>query len=179
VGAGTPGVLRRLRENGPIVLVPLAWAFVTAAHVDLVRTRTLLIAHVVMTVLLVGFAALSYRDMREGVLNVWWLVIAAGVPVTLCGLVGLAVPAIGRPLLPVAVVGWMVLPGVALWYTGRESPTTGATRLYLVAGACSLLGGAVYLGGLFVAGGLRALLAGLALAGAGQTAGIVHAVVRY
>lgn len=175
----TRAVFRRLRANGPALLVPAAWAVVIGAHVDLVATRTLLIAHVVMTVLLVGFAALSYGDMREGVLSVWWLVIAAGVPVTAAGLVGLAVPALERLFLVFAVSGWMLLPAVGLLETGREMTDDDPRTVYLSAGGLCLVGALVYLVGLFATGGQRALVAGLVLVGVGQTAGIVDAVVRY
>ena len=124
-------MFRRLRENGPVVLVPLAWGFVTAAHRDLVTTNTLLMAHVVMTVLLLAFAALSYTDMREGALYAWWLVIAAGIPFTLAGLGGLTVVSVAQPLLTTAIVGWMLLPAVGLLYTGwpvRHWRLNGAAR---------------------------------------------------
>ncbi|WP_276260200.1 hypothetical protein [Haloglomus litoreum] len=172
-------MLRRLRANGPALLVPAAWAVVIAAHVDLVATRTLLIAHGVMAVLLVGFAALSYREMREGILSVWWLVVAAGIPVTAAGLIGLVTPVLGQVFLPLAVGGWMLLPGVGLLETGREMAEDGPRNVYLAAGGLCLLGALVYFGGLFAAGGQRALVAGLVIVGVGQTAGIVDAVVRY
>jgi hypothetical protein len=172
-------MLRRLRANGPALLVPAAWAVVIGAHVDLVATRTLLIAHGVMTVLLVGFAALSYGDMREGVLSVWWLVVAAGVPVTAAGLVGLAVPALDRLFLVFTVSGWMLLPAVGLLETGREMTGDDPRTVYLAAAGLCLAGALVYLVGLFATGGQRALVAGLVLVGVGQTAGIVDAVVRY
>ena len=171
-------VLRRFRENGPALLVPAAWLVVIAAHVGRVTTRTLLIAHGVMTVLLVAFATLSYSDMRDGVLSVWWTVVAAGVPLTAAGLVGLAVPTCPMVGLVLAVGGWMVLPGVALAETGREMDATDAPYVYLAAGGLSLVGAAVYAAGLF-GGGSRALVADLALVGVGQTAGILDAVVRY
>ncbi|WP_254821165.1 hypothetical protein [Haloglomus halophilum] len=172
-------MFRRLRANGPAVLVPAAWAVVIGAHVGLVATRTLLVAHVVMTVLLVAFAALSYGEMREGLLSVWWLVVAAGVPVTTAGLLGLVVPVLGRVFLPLTVGGWMLLPGAALVETGREMADDGPRSVYLAAGGLCLGGALVYFGGLFGAGGQRALVAGLVLVGVGQTAGIIDAVVRY
>jgi hypothetical protein len=172
-------VFRSLRANGPALLVPAAWAVVIAAHVDLVTTRTLLVAHVVMAVLLVGFAALSYQEMREGILSVWWLVVAAGIPVTVAGIVGLGVPALEQVFLSLAVGGWMLLPAVGLLETGREMTEDGPRSVYLAAGGLCVAGAVVYFGGLFGAGGQRALVAGLVLVGVGQTAGIVDAVVRY
>ncbi len=115
----------------------------TAAHVELVTTRTLLVAHVVMAALLLAFAALSWSEMTDGALLAWRRVIAAGFLVTLAGTVGLATSAPAVPLLWVAVVRWMVLPAAGLLYTGRLVTTF--ARAYLVGGACSALGAVAYL----------------------------------
>lgn len=163
-------MLRRLRENGPVVLVPLAWSFVTAAHLGAVARRTLLIAHLVMATLLLAFAALSWTDMREGALLVWRRVIVVGFVFTVAGAAGLVLS--DRRLLWVAVVGWMLLPAAGLWDTGRRGARP--ARAYLAGGACSALGTVVYVLG---PNGSAATLAGLALVGIGQTAGIVAAVV--
>lgn len=166
-------MFRTLRANGPALLVPLAWAFVTAAHVELVTTRTLLVAHVVMAVLLLAFAALSWSEMTDGALLAWRRVIVVGFLVTLAGTVGLATSTPVVPLLWVAVVGWMVLPAAGLLYTGRLVTTF--PRVYLVGGACSALGAVAYLLAPVVVG-IPLTLAGLALVGVGQTAGILAAV---
>ena len=164
-------MLRRLRENGPVVLVPLAWSFVTAAHLDAVPTRTLLIAHVVMATLLLAFAALSWTDMRSGALLVWRRIILAGFVFTVAGAAGLVLSS--ERLLWTAVVGWMLLPAAGLWDTGRRGARP--ARAYSLGGACSALGAVAYVLGPLV--GSAATLAGLALVGVGQTAGIVAAVV--
>jgi hypothetical protein len=163
-------MLRRLRENGPVVLVPLAWSFVTAAHLGVVARRTLLVAHLVMATLLVAFAALSWTDMRAGALLVWRRVIVVGFFFTVAGAVGLVLA--DRRLLWVAVIGWMLLPAVGLWDTGRRGARP--ARAYLAGGALSALGTVVYVVG---PNGSAATLAGLALVGVGQTVGIVAAVV--
>jgi hypothetical protein len=163
-------MLRRLRENGPVVLVPLAWTFVTVAHLGAVARRTILIAHLVMATLLLAFAALSWVDMRDGALLVWRRVIVVGFVLTVAGAVGLVLP--DPRLLWVAVVGWMLLPAAGLWDTGRRGARP--ARAYYVGGACSALGAVVYVVG---PNGSAATLAGLALVGIGQTAGIVAAVV--
>ncbi len=98
-------MLRRLRETGPVVLVPVAWLFALLAHVGTLATRTVLLAHVVMAVLLIGFLVLSWTEMTEGVLRVWRTVILVGVPVTLSGVAGLLVRPGGTVLLAVALVG--------------------------------------------------------------------------
>mgnify|MGYP000135606172 FL=1 len=164
-------MLRRLRENGPAGLVPLAWTFVTAAHLDVVTRRTLLIAHVVMATLLFAFAALSRADMREGALLVWWRLVVAGLVPTAAGAVGLVVSS--EPLLWTAVVGWMLLPAAGLWDTGRRGASP--ARVYLWSGALAGLGALTYLLG--PVAGATATVAGLVLVGVGQTAGILVAVV--
>ena len=164
-------MLRRLRANGPVVLVPLAWAFVTAAHLDFVARRTLLAAHVVMAALLLAFVALSWRDMRDGALRVWRRIIVAGFVFTVTGAVGLVWSS--PRLLWTAVVGWMLLPAAGLWDTGRRGARP--VRVYRVGGVLSALGAVVY--ALGPALGTAATFTGLAFAGFGQTAGIVAAVV--
>jgi hypothetical protein len=180
-------MLRRLRENGPGLLVPLAWTFVTAAHLDLVATRTLLIAHVVMDVLLLAFAVLSYDDMREGVLRVWLAVIVVGLVITVAGTasffftepLSVTQPAMRSTLQTLAVAGWMFVPAVALVYTGLETPAGEAGWVYTAGGGLSLLGLLVYLGSLTTTGSTTVLIAGLTLVNVGQTAGILNAVYQY
>jgi len=164
-------MLRRLRANGPVVLVPLAWTFVTAAHLGAVARRTLLIAHVVMSTLLVAFAVLSWTDMHSGALLVWRRIVLAGFVLTVSGAVGLVLSS--ERLLWTAVVGWMLLPAAGLWDTGRRGARP--VRVYRVGGVLSALGAVVY--ALGPALGTAATFTGLAFAGFGQTAGIVAAVV--
>jgi len=169
-------MLRRLRENGPVVLVPLAWTFATAAHLDLLASRTVLIAHLVMDTLIAIFTVLSWREMTDGVLLVWRRVLVAGLGITLAGTAALlATPPIG-PLLSATVVGWMLVPAAGLVATGRLVDRH--PRAYTVGGALSGLGALAYVGG--VSGAVAALtLAGLTLTNVGQTAGIVAAVYDY
>lgn len=171
-------MLRRLRETGPVVLVPLAWAFATAAHLELLATRTVLIGHGVMDVLLFGFALLSYRDMRtEPVLRAWLAVIVAGFGVTLVGTYALATG--GDPTLAAfTVFGWMLIPALALLYTGQALPGAERAWAYTLGGVLSGLGALLFLAGVVVPAEV-AVLAALALVGVGQTLGIVVAVVEY
>lgn len=166
-----PDVFRRARELGPALLVPLAWAVVAAAHVGVVSDRHLLIAHVVMSVLLAGFALTGRADMRSGALLGWWRLIAVGTLVTLVGTAGFLVETVETPLRAVALFGWMLLPAVGFLDTaGRVSDG----RVYAVGAVVCGLGAVSYLGGaaLSVDAGI---LAGLVLVGAGQTAAIIHA----
>lgn len=169
-------MFRRVRETAPAGLVPLAWTFAVVAHLGLVGERPVLIAHLVMDVLLVAFVALSWGDMAEGVLRAWRTVILVGIPVTLAGTAGLLGPSPNATLLAVSVVGWTLLPAPALWYTGRASSGSARTVNYAAA-ALSAVGAVVYLAGLLT--GLPWLVPGLVVVGAGQTAGIVDAVLRY
>jgi hypothetical protein len=168
-------MLRRLRENGPVVLVPAIWTVVTGAHVGAVSEHTLFVAHVVMSVLLVTFVALSWGDMESGVLRAWKLVILGGTVPALAGTAGLWASPNVTPLLRLAVVGWLLAPAPALVYTGRHVERH--PRVYLVGGVACVLGAIVYVAGTLT--GTGAGPAGLALAGAGQTAGIVAAVADY
>ncbi|WP_255198659.1 hypothetical protein [Halorarius litoreus] len=164
-------MLRRLRETGPVLLVPLAWTFATAAHLELLATRTVLIGHVVMAALLFAFAALSWQDMQaHPVLRAWLAVIVVGFGVTLVGAYALATGS-DPTLTGGTVLGWMLIPALALLYTGQVLPREERAWAYTVGGALSGLGAVVFLFG-------RPLVA-LALVGVGQTLGILVAVVKY
>jgi len=169
-------MFRRAREFGPALLVPFAWTVVTAAHLGVGSDHALFVAHVVMTVLLAGFAITGRADMQEGVLEVWWYVIVVGFVVTLCGLVGIRVETAGRFLQGVALVGWMLLPAVGFVYTGRR--VSDGAWIYLGGAAGCAVGVLLYAVGVVWSADV-ALLGGLALVGAGQTAGILDAALRY
>ena len=169
-------MLRQLRENGPVVLVPLAWTFATAAHMELLALRTVLIAHLVMLTIIAAFTALSWREMTEGVLLVWKRVLLAGFVVTLGGTVGLLASPPLTALLSLTIVGWMLIPAAGLAYTGRNVDRH--PQVYTAGAALSGLGVASYTLGLGV--GVAVLpVAGLTLANVGQTAGIAAAVYDY
>jgi hypothetical protein len=171
-------MLRRLRETGPVVLVPLAWTFAVLAHLGTLTLRTILIAHVVMTALLVAFLVLSWADMTEGVLRVWRTVILLGVPVTFAGVAGSLVRPTAAPLLAVALVGWMVVPALALARTAPMLPSETSGRIATVGGGLSLFGAVLYGAGWFLSAPTVVLVA-LGCVGLGQTAGIADAVYRY
>jgi len=169
-------MLRRLRENGPVVLVPLAWTFATAAHLDLLALRTVLIAHLVMDAIIATFTVLSWREMTDGILLVWRRVLVVGLGVTLVGTVALLAEPPVDPLLSATVVGWMLVPAAGLVATGRRIDRR--PRAYSLGGALSAVGAVVYLGGIL--GPATALvLGGLTMANVGQTAGIAAAVYDY
>lgn len=153
--------------------MPLAWGFVAAVHAGVTGTHPLLVAHVVMTGLLAGFAALSWSEMGTGALRAWRAVIVVGAGATLAGTVGLlrSAPA----LLAVSLYGWLLLPGPALLYTARL--VDDRTLAYAAGGSIALVGAAGYA----VAGATpdpgTVRIAALAVAGAGQTVGILAATL--
>lgn len=163
----------RLRAQGPAVLIPLAWTVVGLAHRDVVTDRTVLIFHIVAAVLIAAFAVLSWEEMAAGVLRVWRDSLLVGFLLTVGGIVGLLYAPLRDPFLTTTILGWMVVPGVSLYYTGRSLST--GQRAYTVGAVLSVLGAAVYAGALFPAAE-TALLAGIAFALVGQTVGIVQAV---
>ncbi|MFC7019657.1 MULTISPECIES: hypothetical protein [Haloarcula] len=170
-------MLHRARENGPVVLVPLAWTFATAAHLDVVTLRTVLIAHLVMDAILVAFTALSWGEMSEGVLRAWKLVLLAGLGATLVGTAGLLATPPVDPLLSLTVVAWMLIPAAGLAYTGQH--VAAAPWVYSVGAILSVAGAVVYAGTLLLGLSGVGLLAGLTATNVGQTAGIANAVYQY
>jgi hypothetical protein len=179
-GPGLP-----LRENGPALLVPAAWGVAAGAVLGVVSAHALFVAHVVMSVLLVAFVVASWRDMATGVLRAWKLVILAGTPVTLAGVAGFlardgTVPSLAAvlpadALLAVAFYGWMLLPAPAFVYTGLRDPAAPRSIVHHAAAACSVAGAAVAA----LAGSPTGTVAGIALVGVGQTAGILTATALY
>lgn len=168
-------MLRRLRENGPVVLVPAAWTVVTAAHFDLVATRPLLIAHLVMDVFIIMFLALSWTEMRSGALRAWLAVLALGLPFTLLGTWALTqTPPVDAALLA-TVVAWMILPAGGLAYTGRLIDRL--PRVYDAGAALSTLGTLLYLAWAATSSASIVMLGGLGLVGVGHTVGILAATV--
>ena len=170
-------MLQQLRESGPGLLVPLAWLFVAAANVGAVGSRSILIAHLVMTAFITFFLTTGWADMSTGALAGWRAVMVVGLGVTLAGVAGFVVES--TALLTTSLVGWMLLPAAGLAYTGRLIEE--AAGVYYGSAAVGGLGTVVYL--LSLVGGGESIgvigLVGLALVGIGQTAGIVDAVVRF
>jgi hypothetical protein len=163
----------RLRAQGPTVLIPLAWLLVGFAHLDVVTDRTVLVFHVVAAVLIAAFAVLSWDEMEAGVLRVWRDILLVGLLLTVGGVIGLLHSPLRDPFLTTTILGWMAVPGIGLYYTGKRVPA--GKRAYTAGAALSVLGAAVYAGALFPAAE-SGLLAGIALVLVGQTVGIVQAV---
>jgi len=169
-------VFRRIRENGPALLVPAAWTVVAGVTAGIVSEHALFVAHVVMSALLVAFVVASWSEMGSGVLRAWKLVILAGTPATIAGVLGflardgtIALPA--DPLLAVALYAWILLPAVGFLYTARR--VTDTSLAYDVGAACSLAGAV----GVTLAVTPIEIVGALAVVGTGQTMGIAAATL--
>jgi len=167
-------MFQQLRESGPGLLVPLAWLFVAAAQLDIVASRSIFIAHLVMAAFITFFLATGWADMSTGALAGWRAVMVVGLGVTLAGVAGFLVDAGSTALWTTSLVGWMILPAAGLAYTGRLLDE--AAGVYIASAAISGLGAVIYVLSL---AGVGSGLIGLALVGVGQTVGIVDAVVRF
>jgi hypothetical protein len=169
----------RVTDVAPAGLVPAAWLLTAAAHTSVASNRTLFVGMLFMDVALLSFAVASLGEMTGAVLPAWQQVIVAGLLATLLGTADMAVSPGANPALPVTMYAWMLLPGVAYLHTGRETTREPHRQVYLLAAVLSVLGAGVYsIPFLDVAGGSAVTLAGIAVLGAGQTAGIVVAALQ-
>lgn len=164
---------RRLRAQGPVVLVPLAWTVVILAHLDVVADRAVLVFHIVAAALIVVFTASSWAEMEAGALRVWRDILLVGLVLTVGGIVGLLVIQVREPFLTTTILGWMVVPGIGLYYTGKRVST--ASQVYNAAAALSVIGAVVYAVALFPPIE-TALIAAVGVTLIGQTVGIAQAV---
>jgi len=172
-----------LTDYGPVALVPAAWTVAGGASVGAIDETAFLVAHGVMAVLLVAFAAAAWDEMSDGVLRVWRSVLVAGIPLTLAGAAGLGA-GVGGPfetgLLAASFYGWMVAPAVGLAHTARES----GVPSYAVGAALCIVGASVHVAAPVAVGGVgvaesAVALSGVVAVGVGQTLGIVDAAYRY
>jgi hypothetical protein len=169
----------RVTDVAPVGLVPAAWLLTAAAHTSIASNWTLFVGMLFVDAALLSFAVASLGEMAGPVLPVWQQVIVAGLLATLLGTADMAVSPGVNPALPVTLYAWMLLPGVAYLHTGRETTREPHRRVYLGAAVLSVLGAAIYsVPFLDIAGGNAVMLAGIAVLGAGQTAGIVVAALQ-
>jgi len=168
-------VLGELRDAGPIVLVPSAWAAAGAAEFGYLSPDGILVAHLVMAGFITFFTVTGWNAMASGALRAWRLVLVVGLGITLAGVAGFLVSNYQEPLRAVSLIGWMILPAVGLMYTGRELDA--APLVYFGGGALSLAGAGAFVMSLGSLGEIAAAV-GIALVGIGQTVGIVDASQR-
>lgn len=170
-----PKGVERLRDLGPVVLVPAAWTAGGASVLGYLSDEGMLIAHVVMAVFIAFFAVTGWSAMSRGALRGWRLVLLAGLAVTLSGLVGFLIDPSSQLLFTVSLVGWMLLPAFGLAYTARELPE--AAVIYGSGAGLSVLGAALTTTGI-VLDDTMLVVSGIAVVALGQTAGIVDASLR-
>ncbi len=169
----------RVTDVAPAGLVPAAWILTAAAHTSVASNRTLFIGMLFMDAALLAFAVVSTGEMTGPVLPAWRQIIIAGFLMTLLGTVDMAVSPEVNPALPVTLYAWMLLPGVAYLHTGWETTRWPHRGVYLGAAVLSVLGAGVYsFPFIDIAGGDGVTLAGIAVLGIGQTAGIVVAALQ-
>lgn len=169
-------MLSTIRDGGPVLLIPAAWATVGATQVGPVGDQAIFVAHLVMAGFITIFTVSGWRQMDEGALRAWRTVLVVGLGLTLSGIAGFLVPTGATALHAVSLVGWMLLPAAGLAYTGQEIP---AARLTYIGGAVlCLVGAASYVLALGTLESDVGSLAGITLVAIGQTAGIVDASRR-
>ena len=165
------------RQFGPVLMVPAAWTTaILAVNTEILPDQGLLIAHIVMSVLMTVFLLTGWKQMKEGVLKAWRTVITIGLPVTVLGALGLT--EIQTELFTaVSLLGWMILPGLALVYTGKKDESFGTG--YTVSGLLSLLGLYLFTVSLVYPAGQKLLsVSGLFAVLLGQSAGIFLAAYQ-
>jgi hypothetical protein len=81
-------MLRRIRDAGPAMLVPLAWLFVAGTQLTVVGTDAIFVAHLVMAAFIAAFALTGWSEMDTGALRAWRIVLVVGLGVTLAGILG-------------------------------------------------------------------------------------------
>ncbi len=169
-------MLRRFREFGPVLLVPLAWLFALFGLLGTLSTHAVFVGHVVMAILLGLFSVTGRTEMKTGTLRVWWLIITVGFVITTAGAIGLYTES--QLLQILSLYGWMLLPTVGYLFTGTA--VSEGKWIYFGGAALSVVGLCLYsLNVVFTTVGSTATIGGVGAVLIGQTAGIVDAVYRY
>lgn len=170
-------MLQRFRQYGPVLMVPAAWGTTALAlHTSILGSREMMIAHFFMSLMMAAFLITGWNKMNEGILKAWRSTIVIGLIITLTGLTGF----IGSDtpwMHVVSLYGWMIIPGIALIYTGLKDELYG--KKYIFSGSLSLLGFIVYFlqrFNYFQADTYS--LSGLILLASGQTLGILVAAYQ-
>jgi hypothetical protein len=166
---------RAIRERGPGLLVPLAWFVVGANHVGVVSGRSIFIAHLVMVAFMTFFLVTGWTELTSPVLRGWRAVIAAGLIVTVLGVVGFVAPMVAGPFWMISIGGWMLLPAIGLAYTATLLPD--AREIYIWSATITVVG----LGTFFISvvGSFDVFpIVGITIVGVGQSIGILDAIAR-
>ena len=135
--------IQKVRDLGPTILIPLAWIFRGLSIFGMIGLHNMFIAHLVMLFFLTFFLSTGWSEMDGGVLETWRLVMVLGVIVTSLGVVGFINEQ--NILLIASLLGWMFIPSIGLFDTGRRKKSG---KSYVLLGILSTI--AIFLMGYFV-----------------------------
>jgi len=111
-----------IRERGPVVLIPAAWAltFATAIFPG-VDPYWIEHMHYFMVLFLTGFTLTSWKKMAENpVLDIWRKVIAAGALFTLMGGLSFTFKSYSGALAWSSIIYWFIGPGIGLYLSAEH-----------------------------------------------------------
>lgn len=166
-------MLEKFRKFAPALMVPAAWMVTALAlNTEIISNKGFQIAHIVMAVLMTVFLLTGWKEMSSGVLKIWRTVIAIGLLITVSGAVGLTFEGL-KVLQIFSLYGWMVMPGIALYYTGKENGSF--EKVYRSAGLVTIAGFLIFSMANFVSAS-KVWFLGLLLVALGQSLGIFTAV---
>lgn len=169
-------MLSRLRDLGPILLIPAAWTVAAAAEQGFIGEQSIFIAHLLMAAFITFFIVTGWRLMEEGALRTWRTTLIAGLGLVFLGIAGFIVTAGEGYLLGASLVGWMVLPVYGLAITARELPE--ARTVYGGAAMLCVVGAGVFVLSRVILDGELVGVGGIAIVAVGQTGSIIDASRR-
>lgn len=111
-------MLREIRDFLPMILIPAAWAVTHFTIIGYISENAIAIAHIVMLTFITVFLLTGFRNMSEGALKGWLIVLVVGLIITSIGTIGFLSSEYGNLLRAVSVYGWMIAPTLGIAYTG-------------------------------------------------------------
>lgn len=107
-----------IRDFLPMILIPSAWVVTHFTIIGYISGNAIGVAHIVMLIFITVFLLTGFRDMREGALRGWLIVLVVGLIITTIGTIGFVSSEYGNLLRAVSVYGWMIIPTIGIGYTG-------------------------------------------------------------
>jgi hypothetical protein len=136
-----------IRDKGPILLIPAAWALTFLTMVMEFDPYWIRHMHYFMVLFLAGFTVLSWKEMDGPVLNIWRKIIASGIVFTGLGALSFSVQGYSQVLAGASLAYWFIAPGIGLILSGREMEEY--SERYSQLGAASITSLPVFILGLF------------------------------
>lgn len=109
-----------IRDRGPILLIPAAWALTFLTMVMEFDPYWIRHMHYFMVLFLAGFTVLSWKEMERPVLDIWRNIIAAGIIFTGLGALSFSISEYSQLLAGASLAYWFVAPGIGLILSARE-----------------------------------------------------------